>query len=74
MASCIERLDTVRYGLKTSVEPHWFKEQLLMGKYSKLLQKVLVGSSDSSIDFSSLCQLLVRLGFQERVKGSHHIF
>lgn len=45
-----------------------------MGKYSKLLQKVLVGSSDSNIDFSSLCVLLVRLGFHERVKGSHRIF
>jgi hypothetical protein len=45
-----------------------------MGKYSKLLHKILAGSSDANIDFSALCQLMVRLGFQERVKGSHRIF
>lgn len=45
-----------------------------MGKYSKLLQKILVGSSDTNIDFSALCQLMVRLGFRERIKGSHRIF
>ena len=45
-----------------------------MGKYSKLREKVLAGISDSNIDFTLLCQLLVRLSFDERVKGSHHIF
>lgn len=45
-----------------------------MGKYSKIRQKVLSGGSDTNIEFSVLCQLLVRLGFEERVRGSHHIF
>ncbi len=45
-----------------------------MGKYSKLREKILAGSADISLDFSALCQLLVRLGFVERVKGGHHIF
>jgi len=45
-----------------------------MGKYSKLREKILAGSADGNIDFSVLCQLLVRLGFEERVKGGHHIF
>ena len=45
-----------------------------MGKYSKLRERILAGISDSNIDFTVLCQLLVRLGFDERVKGSHHIF
>ena len=45
-----------------------------MGKYSKLRERILSGISDSNIDFTVLCQLLVRLGFDERVKGSHHIF
>ena len=45
-----------------------------MGKYSKLRQKLLSGSSDTNVEFSVLCQLLVRLGFDERIKGSHHIF
>jgi predicted RNA binding protein YcfA (HicA-like mRNA interferase family) len=45
-----------------------------VGKYSKLRQKLLSGSSDTNVEFSVLCQLLVRLGFDERIKGSHHIF
>jgi hypothetical protein len=45
-----------------------------MGRYSKLRDKILAGGADGNIDFSSLCQLLVRLGFEERIKGSHHIF
>lgn len=45
-----------------------------MGKYSKLREKILAGSSDGNIEFSTLCQLLVRLNFNERIKGSHHIF
>jgi predicted RNA binding protein YcfA (HicA-like mRNA interferase family) len=35
---------------------------------------VLRDSSDANIRFSELCGLLSRLGFTERVKGSHHIF
>jgi len=45
-----------------------------MGKYEKLLVELLRGRSDANIDFDKLCQLLRRLGFEERVRGSHHIF
>jgi len=45
-----------------------------MGKYSKLRKKILSGGSDANIEFSALCQLLRRLGFDERIKGDHHIF
>ena len=45
-----------------------------MGKYEKLLQKILTGTSDNNIKFSELCQLLKKLGFEERVKGDHFIF
>lgn len=45
-----------------------------MGKYSKLREKILGGGADANIDFSALCQLLVRLGFNQRVKGGHHVF
>ena len=45
-----------------------------MGKYEKLLDKVLRGSSDANIAFDDLCQLLRRLGFEERISGSHHNF
>ncbi len=44
-----------------------------MGKYDKLLIKILRGTSDKTIDFDELRNLLFRLGFEERVKGSHHI-
>ena len=45
-----------------------------MGKYDKLLIRILNGSSDANIDFDELCHLLVRLGFDTRIRGSHHIF
>jgi len=45
-----------------------------MGKYTKLREKILAGAFDANVEFGSLCQLLVRLGFEERVKGDHHIF
>lgn len=44
-----------------------------MGKYEKLLFKILSGSSDGNINFSELRQLLLRLNFDERIKGDHHI-
>jgi predicted RNA binding protein YcfA (HicA-like mRNA interferase family) len=45
-----------------------------MGKYEKLLQRILTGTSDNSISFSELCQLLKKLGFDERIRGDHYIF
>ncbi|MCH7575543.1 MAG: type II toxin-antitoxin system HicA family toxin [Candidatus Marinimicrobia bacterium] len=45
-----------------------------MGKYEKLLDLILRGTSDANVSFDDLCQLLKRLGFEERVRGSHHIF
>ncbi|MCT7959329.1 type II toxin-antitoxin system HicA family toxin [Laspinema sp. D1] len=45
-----------------------------MTKQEKLLAKILLGTSDRNISFDSLCQLLQRLGFEERIRGSHHIF
>jgi len=38
------------------------------------LQRVLRGTSDANVAFEELCYLLKRLGFDERVRGSHHIF
>jgi predicted RNA binding protein YcfA (HicA-like mRNA interferase family) len=39
-----------------------------------MLLQVLNGASDANIGFDELCGLLARLGFQCRVRGSHHIF
>ena len=45
-----------------------------MSKHDRLLYKILRGTADANIPFDGLCQLLRRLGFETRVRGSHHIF
>jgi hypothetical protein len=45
-----------------------------MSKYEKLLFKVLRGTSDANISFNDLCGLVKRFGFEERTRGSHHVF
>ena len=45
-----------------------------MGKYEKLLTQILRGASDANIAFDDLGQLLRRLGFEERIRSSHHVF
>ncbi len=45
-----------------------------MSKYDKLLLQILRGNADANISFDDLCQLLRRLGFEERTRGSHHLF
>jgi predicted RNA binding protein YcfA (HicA-like mRNA interferase family) len=44
-----------------------------MGK-SDLLETILLGASDANIRFDDLCDFLLEMGFEMRVKGSHHIF
>jgi hypothetical protein len=45
-----------------------------MGKHEKLLLQILRGTSDANISFEGLCALLRWLAFEERIRGSHHIF
>ena len=45
-----------------------------MARRSKLLDQILRGTSDANISFAGMCQLLRELGFEERIRGSHHIF
>jgi predicted RNA binding protein YcfA (HicA-like mRNA interferase family) len=45
-----------------------------MGKYEKIIFQILRGTSDANIHFSDLIGLLKHFGFEERIKGSHHIF
>ena len=45
-----------------------------MAKLEKILQAVLSGRQDQNIRFTDLCQLILALGFAERIRGSHHIF
>ena len=39
-----------------------------------MLERVLAGLSDSNIRFNELRKLILDLGFNERIKGDHHIF
>jgi hypothetical protein len=45
-----------------------------VAKYDDLLARILQGTSDANIPFNDLRQLLRRLGFEERTRGSHHMF
>jgi hypothetical protein len=45
-----------------------------MSKYEKLLFQILRGTADANISFDELRALLQRLDFEERIRGSHHIF
>jgi hypothetical protein len=45
-----------------------------MGKYTKLFANILSGRNDQSIRFTELIHLLLAMGFNERINGSHHIF
>ena len=45
-----------------------------MSWIDRLRQKILSGRADANIRFDDLRLFLLRLGFVERVRGSHHIF
>ena len=46
----------------------------MAARHESLLRRILGGRSDANIRFSDLRQLLLHLGFDERVRGRHHIF
>lgn len=41
---------------------------------AKTLQRVLSGTSDAALRFDDVCTMLEELGFEKRVRGSHHLF
>jgi predicted RNA binding protein YcfA (HicA-like mRNA interferase family) len=45
-----------------------------VARYEKLRLRILEGKSDANIHFDDLRHLLEWLGFEERTRGSHHIF
>jgi predicted RNA binding protein YcfA (HicA-like mRNA interferase family) len=45
-----------------------------VSRVRKTLDRVLRGDANANIDFAALVSLLRHLGFEERVRGSHHIF
>jgi predicted RNA binding protein YcfA (HicA-like mRNA interferase family) len=46
----------------------------VVANHEQLRQRILDGKSDANIDFDELRYLLQLLGFEERTRGSHHIF
>lgn len=45
-----------------------------MSNPKKTLERLLSGQADANIAFADLVRLLDKLGFDSRIKGSHHIF
>lgn len=45
-----------------------------MSKHERLLLKILRGGSDANVPFEDLRLLLLHLRFEERIRGSHHLF
>ena len=46
----------------------------MMNRRDELRQRILSGRFDANIRFDDLRLFLLRLGFVERTRGSHHIF
>ncbi len=46
----------------------------VLRKYNKLIFQILRGMNDANIAFTDLVNLLKHLGFDMRIKGSHHVF
>jgi len=44
-----------------------------MSQKEKLLSQILTGRSDANVNFTDLINLLQSLGFEQRIRGSHHI-
>ena len=45
-----------------------------MNRHERLLQKIIRGRSDTNIRFRELRALMLHLGFEERVRASHHVY
>ena len=45
-----------------------------MGSRERLLNQILAGRGDANVAFDDLRNLLLQLGFELRIRGSHHLF
>lgn len=45
-----------------------------MGKHDKTMDNILRGTSDANIGFNDIRGLILHLGFEERIRGSHHLY
>ena len=46
----------------------------IMDKHRKTMLRLLQGAADANIPFADLGGLLKKLGFEERTRGSYHLF
>jgi hypothetical protein len=61
--------------MRCACRPCWTYGRLgTVGKYGELQLRILQGKSDANINFDELRHFLQWLGFEERTRGSHHIF
>jgi hypothetical protein len=54
--------------------PQGVCQSFFIEKQPKLVQQILSGRQDASINFSGVVSLMQNMGFTLRSKGSHHIF
>jgi hypothetical protein len=45
-----------------------------VGRRRKLYDRIVGGRSDANISIEQARTLLLHLGFEERIRGSHHVF
>ena len=45
-----------------------------MNRHERLLRTILGGRSDANVRFEELRALMAYLGFDERMRGSHHVY
>ena len=45
-----------------------------MARTDKTFRVVVAGTGDANLRFADLRKLVIALGFEERVKGDHHVF
>lgn len=45
-----------------------------MGKHDKVMEKILRGVSDANVAFDDIRSMLLHMGFEERIRGSHHVY
>ncbi len=45
-----------------------------MSKAEKLRRRIMETGSDANVSFADLRNFLLSLGFEERIRGSHHTF
>lgn len=45
-----------------------------MNRHERLVQTILGGRSDANIRFADLRAMMQHLGFEERIRGSHHLY